>query len=77
MKSNPLTLLRTSLLATLMLTLTGCVASRVTVIDRNSDWVKLGPDVSGHVYLLQDGKWTRQDRKVHLPEGWVAGPEPK
>lgn len=54
----------------------GCASgSKVLILDRNVDWVKLGPDVTGHVYTTEDGiTWTLQKRKVHLPEGWVAGP---
>lgn len=67
------------LTVTLLLIANGCATSRVTVIDRASDWVKLGPDVRGHVsiYDAKSKTWVLQSKPVTLPEGWVAGPEPK
>ena len=35
--------------------------------------VRIGSDVSGHVYTLQDGEWIRSPNKVQIPEGWYAG----
>jgi hypothetical protein len=35
--------------------------------------VRLGKDVSGHVYVLKDGEWVLSKNKVKLPEGWYAG----
>lgn len=63
----------------LLAMLSGCATSRVVVIDRNSDWVKLGPDVKGHVYTWDDKTkaWVLQKKAVRLPEGWVAGPAPE
>ncbi len=64
----------------LMASASGCaVSSRVTVVDSNSDWVKLGPDVKGRVsiYNAETKKWELQSKPMLLPEGWVAGPEPK
>jgi hypothetical protein len=51
----------------------------VTVIDRSSDWVKLGADVKGHVaiYNSTNHQWELQSKAMVLPEGWVAGPPPK
>jgi hypothetical protein len=43
------------------------------VIDSHADVVRLGADVSGHVYVMRDGKW-QDGGKCHLPEGWYAGP---
>ncbi len=63
----------------LMLTAAGCATSRTVVIDRSSDWVRIGPDVKGHVsiYNATTGQWELQSKAMQLPEGWVAGPEPK
>ena len=50
-------------------------ATRTVVLDSQSDIVRLGPDVTGRVYV-----WSaeRQDwelaGRTHLPEGWYAGP---
>jgi hypothetical protein len=57
----------------------GCAARKAVVIDSGADWVKLGPDVSGHVYVYDSASkdWKLSPNKVTLPEGWVAGPEPK
>ena len=35
--------------------------------------VRIGSDVKGHVYTLQDGEWIRSPNKVLVPEGWYAG----
>jgi 1,2-phenylacetyl-CoA epoxidase catalytic subunit len=63
----------------LLAMLSGCATSRVVVIDRNSDWVKLGPDVVGHVYTWDAATkgWVLQKKKMRLPESWVAGPAPE
>lgn len=57
--------------------LTGCVATKSIVLDRNADWVKLGPDVYGSYYLRVKGEWVLQKSKLHFPHGWISGPEPK
>lgn len=59
----------------MILSLNGC-ATRTVVIDSRADVVRLGPDVSGHVYLYQAGQWVKTGDKVKLPEGWFAGPPP-
>jgi len=59
---------------------TGCAANRaVTVVRSDADWVKIGPDVRGRVYIWDQKTetWTLSPNAVQLPEGWVAGPEPK
>lgn len=63
-------------LAAGVITLLNACSSKVVVIDRQSDLVRLGSDVSGHVYTLQNGQWVRSSNKVQLPEGWFAGPGP-
>lgn len=59
--------------------LTSC-ATRTVVIDSQSDIVRLGADVRGHVYVwsITDRQWQLSGDKVTLPEGWYAGPmDPK
>ena len=55
---------------------TACATSRAVVIDSRSDVVRLGPGVTGPVYIWQEGKWVLV-KKVKLPEGWFAGPMPE
>lgn len=69
------TLLKTFAAAGMILWLNGC-ATKTVVIDSQSDVVRLGPDVRGHVYLWQGGQWVKSG-KVTLPEGWFSGPPPK
>lgn len=73
------TLLLTLPIAILLLTNSGCATSKVTVIDRSSDWVKIGPDVRGHVYVWDSAThgWSLSKQALQLPQGWVAGPEPR
>lgn len=59
----------------MILWLPGC-ATKTVVIDSRADVVRLGPDVRGSVYLWQAGQWVKTG-KVHLPEGWYAGPPPQ
>jgi hypothetical protein len=49
----------------------------VVFVDTQADLVRLGPDVKGTVYVSKDGQWIKSKNKVHLPEGWIAGPLPK
>ena len=51
----------------------GCGSTRVVFVDTQSNLVRLGPDVSGKVYVLKDGEWVLSKNKVKLPEGWYAG----
>ena len=55
--------------------LTSC-ASRTVVLDSSRDIVRLGADVSGHVYVWNAGHkaWELTGSTVTLPEGWYAGP---
>jgi hypothetical protein len=54
--------------------MTSC-ATRTVVIDSQSDIVRLGSDVRGHVYVWNtvNNDWELTG-KVTLPEGWYAGP---
>lgn len=55
----------------------GCGSTRVVFVDTGADLVRLGPDVSGKVYVLKDGNWVLSKNKVKLPEGWYAGGIPR
>jgi hypothetical protein len=67
------TLLKTLSAAGMVFLIAGCATRTVTVVNSQSDVVRLGADVSGHVYTYRDGKW--QDAgKMKLPAGWFAGP---
>lgn len=55
----------------------GCGSTRVVFVDTQSDLIRLGPDVSGHVYILKNGEWVLSKDKVKLPEGWYAGGVPR
>jgi len=35
--------------------------------------VRIGPGVSGRVYVMKNGEWVLSKNKVELPEGWYAG----
>ena len=45
----------------------------VDALPGSTDLVRLGDDVTGHVYFRKDGKWIRSQNKVTLPAGWYAG----
>ena len=52
---------------------TSCGSTKVVFIHQSSDVVRIGPDVSGKVYFMRDGRWVLSKNKVKLPEGWYAG----
>lgn len=64
-------------LTSLAIFLTGCGSTRVVFVDTQSDLVRLGPDVTGRVYVNKNGEWVLSKKKVKLPEGWYAGGIPK
>jgi hypothetical protein len=51
----------------------GCGSTRVVFVDTQSNLIRLGPNISGKVYVLKNGEWTLSKNKVKLPEGWYAG----
>jgi hypothetical protein len=69
------TRLKLSALVGLLICATSC-ATRTVVIDASADIVRLGPNVTGKVYIWRDGAW-QLTKKTKLPEGWYAGPGPK
>ena len=64
-------------LTSLAIFLTGCGSTRGVFVDTQSDLVRLGPDVTGRVYVNKNGEWVLSKKKVKLPEGWYAGGIPK
>jgi hypothetical protein len=62
--------------AGVLLAVTGCATSRTVVLNPATDLVRLGPDVTGHVYFFRDGKWQLTGDRIRLPEGWYAGALP-
>ncbi len=65
------------LIAISSLFLLGCGSTRVVFVDTQSDLVRIGPDVSGRVYVLKNGEWVLSKNKMKLPEGWYAGGIPR
>ena len=55
------------------LLLVGCGSTRVVFVDSEANLVRIGPDVSGRVYIQKNGEWVLSKNKVKLPEGWYAG----
>lgn len=53
-----------------------CVTgSRVVFIDNEAALIRIGRDVTGHVYWLNaKGEWELSRDKVKIPEGFFAGP---
>jgi uncharacterized protein YcfL len=51
----------------------GCGSTKVVFVDTQANLVRIGPDVSGRVYIQKNGEWVLSKNKVKLPEGWYAG----
>lgn len=49
----------------------GC--GRTVLVSEDSP-MRVGPDVRGKVYTLQEGEWTISDDKIIYPEGWYLVP---
>jgi len=62
-----------AILILVSLFLAGCGSTRVVFVDTQSNLVRIGPDVSGRVYVKKDGEWVLSKNKVEIPEGWYAG----
>ena len=58
---------RILILASLAVLLVGCGSTRVVFVDTGADMVRLGPDVTGRVYVNQNGSWVLSKKKVKLP----------
>ena len=70
-------ILKTLIVATLLISSIGCGSTKVVFVDTQSNLVRLGPGVEGRVYVLKDGEWVLSKNKVKLPEGWYAGGLPQ
>ena len=53
--------------------LIGCGSTRVVFVDTQANLIRIGPDVSGKIYVQKNGEWVLSKNKVKLPEGWYAG----
>lgn len=50
----------------------GCGGSRVVFVTPDAP-IRIGPDVTGHVYHLDDdGSWQLSANRVRIPEGWLC-----
>lgn len=61
------------ILALVSLSFLGCGSTRVVFVDTQSNLIRIGPNVSGRVYVLKNGEWVLSKNKVEIPEGWYAG----
>jgi hypothetical protein len=55
----------------------GCGSTKVVFVDTQANLVRIGPNVTGKVYVLKDGQWILSKNKVKIPEGWYAGGIPR
>lgn len=69
-------ILKTILLISAATLFLGCGSTRVVFVDTQAQMVRIGPDVTGKVYVLKDGEWVLSKNKMKLPEGWYAGALP-
>ena len=61
------------ILALASMFLLGCGSTKVVFVDTQANLVRIGPDVSGKVYIQKNGEWVLSKNKVKLREGWYAG----
>lgn len=54
-----------------LLLLTSCGTTRAVFI-HDGDLIRIGPNVSGRVYVLKGGEWVLT-KETKIPEGWFAG----
>ena len=54
----------------------GCGSTKVVFVDTQSQMVRIGPNVTGKVYVLKNGEWGLSKNNMQLPEGWYAGALP-
>ena len=70
-------MIKTLIVLSLSLLFIGCGSTRLVFVDTQSDLVRIGPNVSGKIYVLKNGEWVLSKNKVKLPEGWYAGGIPR
>ena len=68
--------LKTLLLISAATIIMGCGSTKVVFVDTQSQMVRIGPNVTGKVYVLKNGEWVLSKNNMHLPEGWYAGALP-
>ena len=68
--------IKTLLLISATAILMGCGSTKVVFVDTQSQMVRIGPNVSGKVYVLKNGEWVLSKNNMQLPEGWYAGALP-
>lgn len=51
----------------------GCASGRTVLVADDSP-IRIGPDVTGRVYVLTDGAWRLSAERLQLPEGWYCIP---
>ena len=68
--------IKTLLLISATTILMGCGSTKVVFVDTQSQMVRIGPNVSGKVYVLKNGEWVLSKNNMQLPEGWYAGALP-
>ncbi len=70
-------MIKTLIILSLSLLFIGCGSTRVVFVDTQSDLVRIGPNVSGKIYVLKNGEWVLSKNKIKIPEGWYAGGIPR
>ena len=68
--------IKTLLLTSATLFFMGCGSTKVVFVDTQSQMVRIGPNVTGKVYVLKNGEWVLSKNNMQLPEGWYAGALP-
>lgn len=71
------------LVALVSLSGTGCAGGQRVVLippitldeqGNPTDLIRIGPNVSGRIYVLVEGKWELSANDILLPEGWFCAP---
>ena len=56
---------------------TGCASltdsKKVVFVDESGGFVRIGPNVTGQVYVWDGEYWALSQNKIKIPEGWYAG----
>ena len=61
------------LYSVLLLVASACGCSR-TVLIREADPIRIGPDTRSRVYTMIEGEWRLSPNRVEIPEGWYCVP---
>ena len=68
--------IKTLLLISAATFIIGCGSTKVVFVDTQSQIVRIGPNVTGKVYVLKNGEWVLSKNNMQIPEGWYAGALP-